>query len=76
MNLPIESARDEALEERLTELVPLLDNAVHTELEAIALAIAVEDSFDIVLSDDEISPSRLRSVDSIRALIQEHGQDS
>lgn len=65
-----------ALDQRLAELVPLLDQDVSTELDAVEVAIAVEDSFGIVLGDDEIDPLVLGSVESIRVLVQRHVRDS
>lgn len=65
-----------ALDQRLAELVPLLDQDVSTELDAVEVAIAVEDSFSIILGDDEIDPLVLGSVESIRVLLQRHVGDS
>ena len=57
----------DSVQQRLTELAPLVRG--DTVLDAIAVAIAVESSFDIVLTDDDITPERLCSPDSLAATV-------
>jgi hypothetical protein len=53
----------ESVLRRLAELTPLAQG--DTVLDAVAVAIAVESSFDIVLADDDIVPERLCSRDAL-----------
>jgi hypothetical protein len=53
----------ESVEGRLTELAPLVRG--DTVLDAIAIAIAVESSFGIVLADEDIVPEQLCSPEAL-----------
>jgi hypothetical protein len=60
----------ESVEERLTELAPLVRG--DTVLDAIAVAIAVESSFGIVLADDDIVPERLCSPAALASTVSRY----
>lgn len=57
------------MEQRLAELAPQILGGVTTELDAISVAIAVEDAFDLVIPDEEINPDQLGSIGAIRQLV-------
>jgi hypothetical protein len=57
----------ESVQRRLGELAPLVRG--ETVLDALAVAIAVEDSFGIRLTDDDIVPDRLCSPDALAATV-------
>lgn len=56
--------------QRLAELAPLARGG--TVLDAIAVAIAVEDSFGFVLDDDDITPERLCSPPALAATVAQY----
>lgn len=43
------------------------------ELGVLAIAVALEDAFDVTLADDEITPSQLGSQAAVRRLLERHG---
>lgn len=63
------SSGDSGIEQRLVELEPYMLSGVTTELGAVAVAIAVEDAFDLELADGEINPDQLGSIGAIRDLV-------
>ena len=56
-----------SVQRRLMELAPLARG--DSVLDAVAIAIAVESSFDIVLADDDIVPERLCSPDALATTV-------
>ena len=58
---------------RLHELAALIPGTV-TELDAVAIAIAIEEAWGLTLSDEEITPQRLGTLQSIELLLRQHGE--
>jgi len=56
--------------DRLTELQPLFD--ADEAPDPVAVAIAVEDAWGIVLTDDQIES--LTSMDAVAAVLHDHGR--
>ncbi len=59
---------DSSARRRLSELTPLAQG--DGVLDAVAIAIAVEDSFAIVLDDADMTPSRLCSPAALAATVE------
>ena len=65
-----ELVQRESVQRLLGELAPLVRG--DTVLDALAVAIAVEDSFGIVLADDDIAPERLCSPDALAGTVSRY----
>lgn len=61
---------EELLHRRLAEILPLIRG--DSANDAIAVAVAVEHSFGIVLSDDELDPEHLCDPGSLAATVRKH----
>jgi len=49
---------------------PLIDNGVMTSLQTVELVVFLEDTFGIVVEDEEFDEDNFGSVDSIATLVQ------
>lgn len=61
---------EEPLRHRLAEILPLIKGGSAND--AIAIAVAVEHSFGIVLTDNELDPEHLCDPDSLEATVRRH----
>jgi methoxymalonate biosynthesis acyl carrier protein len=49
---------------------PLIDNGVMTSLQTVELVVYLEDTFDIVVEDEEFDEENFGSVDAIATLVE------
>jgi methoxymalonate biosynthesis acyl carrier protein len=49
---------------------PLIDNGVMTSLQTVELVVFLEDTFDIVVEDEEFDEENFGSVDAIATLVE------
>lgn len=61
---------NESVERRLAEIAPLVGG--DTVLDAIAVALAVEDTFGIVLDDADLTPERLCTPAALAAVVNDY----
>lgn len=61
-----------ARREAVVDELPLPIGTDAPDLQALAIAVALEDAFDIVLTDREIAPSRLGTRSAVLHLLDEH----
>jgi hypothetical protein len=61
---------DASAQRRLAELAPLARG--DTVLDAIAVAIAVEDTFDVELADEDMTPEQLCSPRALEVLVSRY----